>query len=315
MKRNLCIVLSLVFALAGYTWGQDMAIASQEPEAGGDTPVIYTSFYPVKYFAERIGGDKVKVVCPVPATADPAFWMPNAKTIQAFQRADVIIINGASFEKWIRKVTLPPSRIIDTAKPLADELIKLEKTVTHSHGPGGVHTHGGIDGHTWLDPVNAKTQAAQIHKAFSKRFPAHAELFDKNYDALARDLGALDARLKGLRERMSDQRLVCSHPAYNYIGRRYGWQLKNLHLDPETMPDEATFAEIKVFLEKKPATYVLWESQPAKEIAAKMRKTLGLESLVFSPCEVLDADQIEHGEDFLSVMNRNVDRLEKAFGK
>jgi zinc transport system substrate-binding protein len=46
-----------------------------------DKLVIYTVNYPLKYFAERIGGEHAEVVFPAPAGVDPAYWMPERKTI------------------------------------------------------------------------------------------------------------------------------------------------------------------------------------------------------------------------------------------
>ena len=189
--------------------GQPAAGTSSEAaKSAGQQPVVYTTFYPTTYFAQRIGGDSVKVVCPCPADADPAFWMPDEKTVAAYQRADLIIVNGASFEKGRAKVTLPESRIVETAKPLTDELIVLEEAVTHTHGPEGEHSHEGIDGHTWLDPINARIQAGEIRNALVERFPDHAEEFEQGYAGLVRDLDALDVRLKALAGKLGDQVLL-----------------------------------------------------------------------------------------------------------
>ena len=276
--------------------------------------VIYTTFYPTTYFTQRIAGDAVKIVCPFPADADPAFWMPDDETIAAFQDADLIIVNGASFEKGLAKVTLPESRIVETAKPLADELIVLKDAITHTHGPQGKHSHEGIDGHTWLDPINSKIQAGEIKNALVKRLPERAEQFEQGYAGLAADLDALDARLKVLAGKLGDQLLLCSHPAYNYIGRRYAWNLKTYHLDPEEMPTDETLAEIKGFLAEHPAKLMLWEAEPTDEIAKRMSQELGLKSVVLSPCETLDAQRLAAGDDFLTVMNGNVQRLDAALG-
>jgi zinc transport system substrate-binding protein len=146
------------------------------------------------------------------------------------------------------------------------------------------------------------------------RLPDHAETFEQGYAALVKDLDALDARLKALTPKLSDRVVLCSHPAYNYVGRRYAWNLKTYHPDPETMPDDETSARIKSDLAEQPAQLMLWEAQPTDEIAARMSTELGLESVVYSPCEGLDSDQLAAGEDFLTVMNDNVDRLEKALG-
>jgi zinc transport system substrate-binding protein len=278
------------------------------------TPVVYTTFYPVTYFTQRIGGDKVRVACPCPADADPATWMPDQSTLAAYQTADLIVVNGAAFEEWLEKATLPETRIVDTAKPFADEFIVFEDTITHTHGPEGEHAHEGIDGHTWLDPVNAKAQAGEIRNALVRRFPEFTEEFENGYAALARDLDALDARLKALAEKMGDQPLFASHAAYNYIGRRYGWRLENFHLDPQTMPDEDAFGAIKETLQRRPAKCMLWEAQPVAEIADRLRGELGLESIVFSPCESPAPEEFALNVDFLYMMNANLDRLQELFG-
>jgi len=319
------VCLAISAALAGgcerKATEQPAAAAGEQPApaaaevpaaAAAERPVVYTTFYPTTYFTQRIAGDRAEIVCPCPADADPAFWMPDDETIAAYQQADLIIVNGASFEKWLGKATLPISRIVDTTKPLADELIVLKDAVRHTHGPSGEHSHEGIDGHTWLDPINAKTQAGEIEAALVERFPAHKEAFEQGYAALSKDLDALDARLRSLSEKISEQVLLCNHPAWNYVARRYGWQLKTFHLDPETMPGEEALNAIRTFLEDQPVTYMLWEAEPTAEIAGKMREEFELKSVVYSPGEALDKEQLEAGEDFLTVMRANVDRLEAA---
>ena len=288
--------------------------AKSENGAATQQLSVYTTFYPTTYFAQQIGTDAVKITCPYPVDADPAFWTPDDETVAAFQGADLIVVNGASFEKGLANITLPESRMVDTTKPLAAELIVLKGAVTHSHGPQGAHSHEGIDGHTWLDPVNAKIQAGEIKKALIERQPDHAERFEQGYAALAQKLDGLDARLKALAGKLGDRLLLCSHPAYNYVGRRYAWNLKTYHLDPEEMPADETFAEIKSYLAEHPATIMLWESEPTAEIAERMSRELGLKNAVFSPCETLDAEQIAAGEDFLTVMSGNILRLEAALG-
>jgi zinc transport system substrate-binding protein len=80
----------------------------------GDKLRVYTVNYPLAYFAERIAGDLATVIFPAPPNVDPAFWMPNAETIAAYQTADLILLNGADYAKWTAKVSLPRSRLVDT---------------------------------------------------------------------------------------------------------------------------------------------------------------------------------------------------------
>jgi zinc transport system substrate-binding protein len=206
----------------------------EETESSG--PVIYTTFYPTTYFTQRLVGDLAEVVCPVPVDEDAIFWNPTPEMIARYQAADLIIVNGAEFEKWVAKASLPLGRIVDTAKPFAAEFVKFEHAMTHSHGPAGEHAHTGTDGHTWLDPLNARVQVGEIRDALVGLLPEHAEAIRQRGDALLADLDALDAELKKMAADYDGAAIYASHPAYNYLARRYGLNVVNLDLDPGEMP-------------------------------------------------------------------------------
>lgn len=276
-------------------------------------PEVWTTFYPTTYVAQRLGGPEVKVVCPLPAEADPAFWRPDTATLAGYQAADLIVINGAGFEHWVVEASLPPSRVVDTSQGFADTFIQLEGGVTHSHGTGGTHTHEGIDGHTWFDPLNLKAQAEAIRKALARRLPAAQATWDARYAALAQDLDALDAAFRALGSLPAGQHLYASHPAWNYAARRYGWGTVTWHLDPGEMPSDADLAAIKARLVEKPSRVMLWEETPLPAIAERFAKELGLTSIAVPPCESESPEDRAAGRDYLARMRANVEALRPAF--
>lgn len=269
---------------------------------------IYTTFYPTTYFAERIAAGLVPVTCPLPEGEDPIFWRPAREVLASYQSADLVIVNGAGFEKWLGTASLSPGRLVDSGAPLSADLLRYEDSVLHRHGPAGEHSHEGIDGHTWIDPNNAKTHAAEILKALSARWPEHSKKFATAASALTADLDALDARLRAIKAPL----LLASHPAYNYIAKRYGWKIDSLDLDPGTMPSEAQLNDIRSRLASHKAQVILWEGQPSPEIEERLRSEFGLISVLFSPCESLGAEDRAAGIDYLSIMNANIDRLAEA---
>jgi zinc transport system substrate-binding protein len=278
------------------------------PEKSG-VPVVMTTFYPTTYFAERIGGDLVDVVCPLPPDADPIFWEPTDEEVARYQEADLIIVNGAQFEKWVDKVTLPESKIVDTARSFEKGFLRFKDAITHSHGPAGKHAHEGIDGHTWLDPEQARVQATAIRDGLKKLLPAHAAEFDASCAKLVADLDALDAAFQAIAADYDDHPIYASHPAYNYLARRYGLKVINLNLDPEEMPDDESFGKIRAKVAETPASFLLWEADPLPEIAARFSDELGLASVTFSPCEMMDPADLSSGQDYLKVMKANVEAL------
>jgi len=297
-------ILACVLAVAGCTSGEPPSEVS-EPEQG--RPQAYTVNYPLAYFAEGIAGDKFDVVFPAPADVDPAFWSPSADSVADYQRADVILLNGAGYAKWAQRVTLPQSRLVDTSAALADRLIPLQDTVTHTHGPSGDHSHAGTAFTTWLDMSLAATQARAVFDALVLLRPEFQSEFLEGLNALERDLAALDDRMKDLSERIGDQPLVFSHPVYQYLIRGYGLNGRSVHWEPDETPSDHQWDELAGLLDEHAATLMIWEGEPLQATVSRL-EDMGVQSVVFSP----SANRPEEGS-FVTVIDGNVAALEQAF--
>ncbi len=244
---------------------------------------IQAANYPMAYFAERIGGTQVDVHLRAPRDEDPAFWRPTDEDIAAFQKADVIVLNGATYSKWLDKVTLPQSRTLDTAARFRKDFIEVKDAVTHSHGKEGEHSHGGTAFTTWIDFKQAILQADVIREELQRQRPEEVELFALNYDLLKADLEALDREMEALAKKIGSQPLVASHPVYQYWARRYSLSVQAVLWEPETVPDDKAMEELKKLLATHPAKWMIWEGEPAKESVEKLN-ALGIKSVVFDPC-------------------------------
>src|SRR5579871_1874060 len=97
-------------------------------------PKVYVDSYPMRFFADRIGRDAVEVHFPIPKEEDPEFWKPDAATIEAYQKADLILLNGAGFSKWTANASLPIGNMVETSAGFKSKYITIENAVTHSHG-------------------------------------------------------------------------------------------------------------------------------------------------------------------------------------
>lgn len=270
-------------------------------------PTVYVVNYPLKYFTQRIAGNHVQVVFPAPPDEDPAFWKPDVETISAFQAADLIVINGATYAKWLEKTSLPKAKVVNTSAGFQDQYIEIKDSVTHSHGPAGEHAHTGTAFTTWLNFRFAAQQAKAIEAALSRLLPAQQATFAKQYASLEKDLMALDTSLEMLVDSQRTQPLVASHPVYQYFATRYGLNLQSVLWEPEVMPEDDQWNTLQALLAKHPAKWMIWEGEPMAGSVEKLQ-TLGVQSLVFDPC----GNTPEQG-DFLNVMQQNVVNLRQAF--
>lgn len=271
-------------------------------------PVVYAVNYPLAYFAERIGAGLIDVVLPAPADVDPAFWKPDETTIGDYQKADLILLNGADYAKWTSKVSLPLLRSVDTSKSFRDEYITIYSGATHSHGPEGDHSHSGTAFTTWLDLSLATRQAESILQALSKKLPGHQAELASNFQALEADLTELDNRLDQLSKSDPALKLLGSHPVYQYLARGYGLNIHMLMWEPDEIPTESQWRDLQTVIGTHRASWMLWEAPPRQESIARLEE-MGIRSLVYSPCFNRPAQG-----DFVSVMQQNIENLSTVFG-
>ena len=278
-----------------------------EPQARRDeqerTLVVFATSYPLAFFAERIGGDAVEVVFPVPPGVDPAHWSPDAETIAQAQAADLLLRHGAGDPAWLELASLHRDRIVDTTAGVRDRLLP-QQTALHQHGPDGEHSHGSWAGTTWLDPELAAAQAEALAEALIQRRPAREDALRANLAVLVRELETLDDKLEQAAEALGDTPLLYSHPVYTYLQERYGLNGRSLVWEPDEMPDENQWRALRELLEEHPARVMLWEAEPLPETAGRLA-ALGIESRIYAP-----SANRPHDGGWLGVMNENHESLQ-----
>jgi len=265
--------------------------------------VVQSTNYPLHYFAGRLVTEVFELNYLVDADVDPAFWKPGKSSITALQKADLILLNGATYEKWKMNVSLRTAPQVDTSKSFSKTFIKTEGK-EHRHGDGTVHSHAGTAFTTWIDFSQAAKQAETIADRFKKARPDSAAKIEENLASLLGDLSSLDGRMKAFGKAWGDKPLVASHPIYQYLARAYGLKIESIEWEPGMEMKDSDLADLKAILAKHPAQWMIWEAAPSEANAAAIAG-LGVKSVVFSP----SANRPE-ADDWLAVMKANLDRME-----
>ena len=119
-KRSFQKLLLTALFLLAVTLGTTTGVQAKENPG---SLIVYTVNYPLQYFAQRIAGHDAKVVFPAQAKGDPAFWAPDAQAVAEFQQADLILLNGANYAKWLDRVSLPRFRLVNTSAGFKDSYL------------------------------------------------------------------------------------------------------------------------------------------------------------------------------------------------
>ena len=279
--------------------------ASKEKELQStDKLKVFAVNYPLLYFTERIGGEYIELIYPIPNNEDPAYWEPSGVDLEKIQKVDLIIDNGADYAKWIEKVSLPSSKIINTSKNFEDQYIQVDVSATHSHGSDGEHVHYGYAFTTWLNFQMAALQAEAIMNALIVKQPQLKEIFMSNFKSLQSDLQSLDDKMSATAKKMSHNTLFGSHPVYQYLGQAYGLKIISEHWEPGENPNEDQWTDFIIKLSINPASLMLWEGDPSESSKTKLL-ALNVIPVVFNPCANIPSER-----DFIDVMKKNILVLE-----
>jgi len=267
---------------------------------------VFASNYPLAYFAQEIIKEQGVVHFPM-IKGDPAFWQPSVEEILKIQQANLIVLNGAYYEKWLSWATLPQRKMVDTSRSYKDQYVTIQGTVKHTHGPKGGHSHEGLAFTTWIDFSQAALQAEAIKDALISKEFGEEEVVIGNFEALKSDLINLDKHIMRMTEGYSEMPILASHPVYDYFARRYNLNIKSVLWEPDSYPDESMWRQLKLLLKDHRAQWMIWEAEPLEESVVKLRE-MGIESIVFNPCGNTPDDG-----DFMSVMRENMENLKDIF--
>ncbi len=277
---KLLFLSTLLLVTSGCESGKDKAGAQNEDEKV--RPVVIALNYPLANAAHQLAGEWIDLQCPVPENQDPAFWTPDDAQIVAMQQANLVLLNGADHEPWQEKVTLSPLNLVFTSRGFHEQWIKLDKAITHQHGPEGEHSHSGFASTTWLDPILFREQVYVVGQSLSKHLPENREEILKRVEKIEAELDQLDQQWKTLTEKLGERTLIASHPVYQYPAKRYGWKLASLHWEPEQKLSEKDWEQFDQLRNKNKADLMLWEAEPLAETEEELNKR-GVNIIVFKP--------------------------------
>lgn len=321
MKKLSVLLLVAVLALFTAACG-DKSSTSQKTEEK-DKLSIYTTVYPLSYFAQRIGGDYVEVASIYPAGANEHTFEPTQKDMMKLADADIFFYIGLGLEGFVEnaKKTLANEDVtmVATADDVSDD--KLAVSTGHVHAEDeeheadahDEHEHGDIDPHVWLSPTISQDLALAIKNTLVEKMPAQEATFNTNYDALVKELQDLDQDFEAMTDKAQNKTFFVSHAAFGYIAGQYGLtQVPIAGLNSQNEPSQKELTKIVDKANELHIHYILFEQNVSSKLAEIIQKEVGAESLVLHNLSVLTADDEKNKETYFTLMQKNIQTLEKA---
>lgn len=297
MSITVMVILTVILAGCG------TAASSKAKLVQGKVNVV-TSFYPLYEFTKAIGGEYVNAINLVPAGVEPHDWSPKSRDIKNMTQAEIFVYQGAGFEGWVKD-------FLGSLSP--DSTLKV---VEASNGAALIKTSENkeeFDPHAWLSPLNAVKMANNIKTALIRADPAHKDAFEQNYVNYAAKLTDLDARYKKELGQTSKKEIAVSHQAFAYLCRDYGLtQLSIMGLSPDAEPTAQDLKNMNEYIKVHNLKYIFFEELVSDKLAKTLAKDAKVETMVLNPLEGLTEEQAKAGEDYISIMDKNLKNLVTA---
>lgn len=270
---------------------------------------IYTSIYPLYDFAKKVGGDKVDVTNLVPAGTEPHEWEISTSDIVNLEKADMLIYNGAGIENWTDKV-ISTLENKDIAYVKTSEGLDIHKIGKKDSQEDNKHSHGSYDPHTWLSIKNAKQEMENIKNALVKYDPDNADYYEDNYEKYAKKFDELDKKYSNTLGPIKNKTIIVAHEAFGYLCEEYDINQEGIEgLTPDSEPDPARMRQIIKFAKKNNVKTIFFEELVSPKVAQTIAKEINAKTEVLNPLEGLSEEQINNGEDYFSVMEKNLEVL------
>jgi len=214
--------------------------------------------------AAVIGGEMIDLDFIVPVGSDPHLYEPTPSDLLKVTKADIILINGLTFEGWL-------SKLIKNASGQAKSILLTEgvKPITNTEHQNAT------DPHAWMDVMNAKKYCLNIFKSLSELDPIHTEEYRFNLDLYLKELDVLHQFILSEIEKIPiDKRiLITSHDGFQYFGKAYGLQLEPLQgTSTESDVQSATIVKVNQIIRKHQINSIFAESTINPKLIQQIRQ-------------------------------------------
>ena len=321
-RRHLAAVAVLALAgslasCAALSPGSDSTAAASgagPTAAPSGALTMSTSFYPIQYLAQAIGGEHVAVTSVTPTNVEPHDFELSPKDVTALSASSLVLyVSGfqPSLDDALAQVSGPA--VVDLAGSVdlvhhdgveeEHEEGATEAAHDHDHDPAAA-----LDPHFWLDPVRMQAAAKAVEAALAQADPAHADDYAANLNTLNATLADLNTSYSTGLGHCERTTFVTSHAAFGYLADRYGLTQASISgVDPESEPSPAELAEVKKIVESTGTTTIFTEELVSPETAQAVAAETGAQTRVLSPIE-----SAPESGDYAGVMRTNLEELRTA---
>lgn len=262
---------------------------------------VYTTIYPIRYLIDSLYGTNSTIYSIYPSGVEPKDFQISDKKLEEYSQADLFVFNSLDKER-------------DYAVKMINKNKKL-KIIDVSMGM----TYDNDVAELWLNPYNY-LMMAQNTKNRLLEYISNPYLItndegtgvEDKYEALKYDLSRLDADIKETISLSSYDTIVVDNDVFNFLSK---YNLNVISLEEDDKLTDIKINEVKKLINEGKIKYIYSSKTETNNTCKKLIEDYGVELVTFNTMETVDGGITNSNENYVTVMNNNLELLNKELYK
>ena len=262
---------------------------------------IYTTIYPIKYLISSLYGDYSTINSIYPSGVDPKKFELSDKKLTEYSKTDLFVFNS-----------------LDRDRDFAVDMINKNKKLKVIDVSMGMNYDYDIS-ELWLNPYNY-LMMAQNTKDGLLEYVSNPYLIsntdktgiEDKYEELKYNLSRLDADIKEDISLSTYNTIVVDNDVFKFLEK---YNLNVISLQETDSLSENTITEVKKLINNGNIKYIFSGDEETNDTCKNLIDNYDVELVTLNTMKTIDGGITNSNENYITVMNNNIDLLNKELYK
>ena len=262
---------------------------------------IYTTIYPIKYLLDSLYGDNATINSICPSGVDTNDYELSDKKLEEYSKTDLFVFNS-----------------LDKDRDYAVKMINKNKNLKVIDVSLGITYVDDIT-ELWLNPYNYLMMAQNTKDGLLEYIDnpylisnTDGTGIENKYEELKYNLSRLDADYKEDINLATYKTIVVDDDMFKFLEK---YNLRVISLEDNDNLTDSTINEVKKLVNNGTIKYIYSSKDETNDVCKNIINNYGIDLVTLNTMETIDGGITNSNENYITIMNNNLDLLNKELYK
>ena len=291
IKKFLILIFTILFIMPGCSITKDSM----------ENITIYTTIYPIKYLLDSLYGDNATINSIYPSEVDTSDYELSDKKLEEYSKTDLFVFNS-----------------LDKDRDYAVKMINKNKNLKVIDVSLGITYTSNIT-ELWLNPYNYLMMAQNTKDGLLEYIDnpylitnSDGTGIEDKYETLKYNLSRLDADYKENINLAPYKTIVVDNDMFKFLEK---YNLRVISLEDNDNLTDSTINEVKKLVNNGTIKYIYSSKDETNDVCKNIIDNYGIDLITLNTMETIDGGITNSNENYITIMNNNLDLLNKELYK